>query len=121
MNDTRNGDGVPDQPCCGLRTRAVATSLSVLVLIACGVAVSSLIAREENEYEPERLLPPQPTIVNAETKLVADVLEELGPAELVLGVTVNDQSRAYPINMLTGPSREIINDQLGGRAIAATW
>ena len=46
---------------------------------------------------------------------------ELHEAELVLGVTVGDQSRAYPINTLTGPSREIINDQLGGRAIAATW
>ena len=41
--------------------------------------------------------------------------------ELVLGVTVAGQSRAYPINILTGPSREIINDQLGGRPIAATW
>ena len=41
--------------------------------------------------------------------------------ELVLGVVVNGQPRAYPINMLTGPTREIINDQLGGQAIAATW
>ena len=40
---------------------------------------------------------------------------------LVLGVTVGEESRAYPINMLTGPSREILNDALGGRAIAATW
>ena len=31
------------------------------------------------------------------------------------------QARAYPINMLTGPSREIINDVLGGVPIAATW
>ena len=41
--------------------------------------------------------------------------------ELVLGVVIEDQARAYPINMLTGPSREILNDSLGGRAIAATW
>ena len=46
---------------------------------------------------------------------------ELHEAELVLGVTVGEQSRAYPINTLTGPSREIVNDELGGRAIAATW
>jgi len=39
----------------------------------------------------------------------------------VLAVTVGEQSRAYPINMLTGPEREILNDTLGGRAIAATW
>ncbi len=45
----------------------------------------------------------------------------LDDEELVLGVTVGEQSRAYPINMLTGPQREILNDRLGGRAIAATW
>ena len=42
-------------------------------------------------------------------------------SELVLGVTIEGEARAYPINMLTGPSREILNDSLGGRAIAATW
>jgi hypothetical protein len=36
-------------------------------------------------------------------------------------VMINGESRAYPINMLTGPSREILNDRLGGTAIAATW
>ena len=41
--------------------------------------------------------------------------------ELVIGVVVGDHARAYPINMLTGPRREIINDNLGGEAIAATW
>ena len=41
--------------------------------------------------------------------------------ELVLGIEINGQARAYPINMLNGPSREIINDELGGVPIAATW
>ena len=41
--------------------------------------------------------------------------------DLVLGVEINGQSRAYPITQLCGPNREIINDQIGGRAIAATW
>ena len=124
MDELPPSDGGVEQPCCGLKTKAVAASLGVLALITCGVAVSSLVAREEKEndkYEPVRLLAPQPAIVNAETKSVAEVAAELGPTELVLGVTVNGQSRAYPINMLTGPSREIINDQLGGQAIAATW
>lgn len=46
---------------------------------------------------------------------------KLDPKELVLGVVVGKQARAYPINMLNGPSREIVNDELDGRAIAATW
>jgi len=35
--------------------------------------------------------------------------------ELVLVVDIDGVARAYPINMLTGPAREIINDKLGGR------
>ena len=46
---------------------------------------------------------------------------QLADNELVLGITIGDQSRAYPINMLTGPQREIINDVLGDIPIAATW
>lgn len=41
--------------------------------------------------------------------------------ELVLGVVVGAEARAYPINTLTGPQREIVNDTLGDSAIAATW
>ena len=46
---------------------------------------------------------------------------DLQDNELVLGVEIKGVARAYPINMLTGPSREILNDNLGGQAIAATW
>ena len=42
-------------------------------------------------------------------------------SDLVIGLTIGTAARAYPLNMLTGPRREIINDELGGRAIAATW
>lgn len=41
--------------------------------------------------------------------------------EFVLGVEVNGEARAYPINVMTGPQREVFNDELGGAAIAATW
>jgi len=54
-------------------------------------------------------------------KFVAVDQAEVDDGELVIGVEVNGQARAYPINQLTGPNREIINDTLGGQAIAATW
>ncbi|MCH8044189.1 MAG: DUF3179 domain-containing protein [Planctomycetes bacterium] len=54
----------------------------------------------------------------ATAKLAAGKIND---ADLVLGVAIEGEARAYPINMLTGPSREILNDALGGRAIAATW
>jgi hypothetical protein len=66
-------------------------------------------------------VPPFPAIVDAPFILGSDVEDEVTAKELVLGVVVNGEARAYPINMLTGPQREIINDRLGGRAIAATW
>ncbi|MFT6499022.1 MAG: hypothetical protein ACJAT6_001158, partial [Akkermansiaceae bacterium] len=47
--------------------------------------------------------------------------KSIGDKDLVLALTYNDHSRAYPINMLNGPQREIINDTLGGAHIAATW
>ena len=46
---------------------------------------------------------------------------EFSPNSLVLGVTINGESRAYPLNQLVGPQREIFNDTLGGRPIMPTW
>ena len=46
---------------------------------------------------------------------------DLNPRELALGVSIGDESRADPLNMLTGPLREIINDSIGKTAFAATW
>lgn len=74
-----------------------------------------------NEYRPRRLLRPQPPITHFQLKSADEIGNTLNPAELVVGVTVGDESRAYPLNMLSGPHREIINDTLGERPIAATW
>jgi hypothetical protein len=52
---------------------------------------------------------------------VSEADDALNPNELVLGVTIQGQSRAYPINRITGPTREVLNDCLGGVPIAVTW
>jgi len=72
-------------------------------------------------FKPERVVGPQPPITHFPILEAGEADRKLNPAELVLGVVVNGEPRAYPINMLTGPSREILNDTLGGRPIAATW
>lgn len=41
------------------------------------------------------------------------------PGELVIGVTINGESRAYASGTLD--NHEIVNDELGGRKIAVTW
>ena len=45
--------------------------------------------------------------------------KELGQDEPVLGVIINGDARAYPINMLS--RHEIVNDVVGGEPIAVTW
>jgi len=75
---------------------------------------------DPDSYNPRQVLPrpirpiTDPTIIGAEAT-------DTAPNELVIGVEVNGAARAYPINQLNGPQREIINDVLGGTAIAATW
>ena len=90
-------------------------------LLACGSSVSIAAAQTTGSFRPVRVLAAQPAIVNAPVARTRDVGNALNPSELVLGVTIGNDSRAYPINMLTGPQREIINDTVGGSAIAATW
>lgn len=41
------------------------------------------------------------------------------PGEQVLAVSINGESRAYPINVLS--RHEIVNDVVGGVPVAVTW
>ena len=94
----------------------VATMLSLWMII--GWSHSS----RTEEFRPQVVIRrPFPPITDIPVMSAAEADRQLRPAELVLGVTVGEHARAYPINMLTGPRREIINDELGGAAIAATW
>ena len=67
------------------------------------------------------LMRPVRPIVKAPVIAADEVTDQVLDNDLVLGVVVGNQARAYPIGMLCGPSREIINDVLEGQAIAATW
>lgn len=52
-----------------------------------------------------------------------------GPAEagqvrdrdIVIGLEVGGKAYAYPIKMLGGPQREIINEEIGGKSFAVNW
>lgn len=41
--------------------------------------------------------------------------------EVVIGVVAGGAARAYPVNLMWKPENEVLNDTLGGAAIAATW
>lgn len=75
----------------------------------------------QGSFRPQQVIGSQPPIRDAPVLAAEQVTREVTDQELVLGVELNGAARAYPINMLTGPTREIINDTLGDTAIAATW
>lgn len=83
-------------------------------------AAFNLSAQSELDYRPRQVLR-NPIRAITDPPIVAADQSGLSDNELVIGVVVDGKSRAYPINQLTGPMREIINDELSGTAIAATW
>ena len=87
-------------------------ALFVVLITGCGDS-DGVIWPDEN-----RLFP---VIENPITTEVVDASNFIFDDELVLGVVIDGEARAYPINMLTGPTREIINDELSDVVIAATW
>jgi hypothetical protein len=80
-----------------------------------------MLHAERPAFEPVKVVKPFKAIVDPEVVPAAKADEWVSGRELVLGVVIGEAARAYPINMLTNPTREIINDKLGGRYIAATW
>ncbi len=79
---------------------------------------------DRDNFEPITVLPKPIRPINPFDFTIKSVHEAnavVAPENLVLGVKVGTEARAYPLNMLAGPDREIFNDELGGRAIAATW
>ncbi|NUQ36668.1 MAG: DUF3179 domain-containing protein [Caldilineales bacterium] len=73
------------------------------------------------EYKIVSLLPRDaiPAIFDPEFLSAADADAEYDPNELVIGVEIDGDARAYSIPYLS--SREIVNDTVGGRRIAVTW
>ena len=80
-----------------------------------------MLSAQEREFRPRQVVKPFAVIKNAPIKEADEIGDMVRDDELVVGVVVGGKARAYPINMLTNPTREIINDDLGGRSIAATW
>jgi hypothetical protein len=73
------------------------------------------------DYEIITLLPRDgiPAIFDPEFLTAEEANEEYHENELVLGVEIDGDARAYSIPHLS--SHEIVNDTVGGRHIAATW
>jgi hypothetical protein len=76
----------------------------------------------DDDYRPYRYVIPQTPVTEVEALPVAQADGMLGAGDLVLGVQVGDEARAYPLKaMNTTPRTKALNDVLGGRPILVTW
>jgi hypothetical protein len=60
-----------------------------------------------------------PAILNPVVATRADAATQMDPSERVMGVSINGEHRAYPLNLLS--RHEIVNDTVGGKPVAGTW
>ena len=76
---------------------------------------------EERELKIVTLLPFDaiPAILDPEFISAEEASEDLEDHNLVLGLSINDDHRAYSIPALS--SHEIVNDVVGGKPVAVTW
>lgn len=100
--------GVDIGPYVGLGSRADGRALlrELGITYAVGTTFDENVVRDDIApiYHPE--------FVTADEADYAD-------GELVLGVAIGDEAKAYPIGLLS--QREMVNDQLAGIPILATW
>ncbi len=86
-----------------------------------GVAAKGAATADEPEYRIVTLLPKDaiPAIYNPRFVEGEEADKQYGENELVLGVEINGDARAYSIPFLSG--HEIVDDVVGGVPIAVTW
>jgi hypothetical protein len=59
--------------------------------------------------------------LNVDPEIVPASEAPIEDDDMVLGVVINGEPRAYPVNYMNGPYNEVVNDELGGEAIAPSW
>jgi hypothetical protein len=64
---------------------------------------------------------PLPPVDRFPIRTRTEAAGQIDDEEFVLGVVVGSEARAYPLNMLADPKRELLNDTLGGQPIAIAW
>ena len=67
------------------------------------------------------MLRPDGFPLNVDPEVVPAEEAPLQPGDMVMGVEIGGQARAYPVNYMNGPFNEVVNDLLGGVAIAPSW
>ena len=103
-------------------TRPVRAALLTGLLLA-GVPTSAVTAQEPRNLDQSGLtdLHPGAFAPRADLRFVSGAEARLPGDDLVLGVEVGSEARAYPLNLMWKPTNEVLNDVVGGTAVAVTW
>ncbi len=115
-----------------LHTRTIPTLVALALLVAsCGQAItpsppptealerSGPLVTEEPEYTWSQLLGRDSILPIYEPEFVPADQADYDDAELVMGVEIDGEAKAYPVGPLN--RREMINDELKGIPILVTW
>ena len=112
----------------------VKRNLPLILVVIVGLTVAYFVLRRpsetvgyqgsdgsEEEYRIVTLLPRDaiPAIDNPIFYSASEADLEYAPDELVLGVSIEGEHRAYSTSLLNG--HEIVNDTIAGRPISVTW
>ena len=92
-------------------------SLAVILLIA----TTHLALAEPRDVSEFTHLDENGFPLNVDPKIVSASEAGIGASDMVMGVVIGGEARAYPLNYMNGPFNEIVNDQLGGIPIAPSW
>lgn len=84
-------------------------------------APNEISDRDYSDLDIVTLLPPDaiPALTFPDYYSVEDADEEYLPEELVIGVDLNGDARAYSVGLLS--RHEIVNDTVGGVPLSVTW
>lgn len=77
------------------------------------------VEKDEEYFIPPPLLPYDGIAPVYEPQFVTAAESPLVDDELVMGVSINGESKAYPVTVLR--FREMVDDELGGLPILVTW
>ena len=85
------------------------------------VTVADMETGEETSYRIVSVLPRDaiPAITDPKFVSSAEAQAWMTPGEQVIGLEIEGETKAYPINMLS--RHEIVDDVVGGKPVAVTW
>jgi len=108
-----------------VRTREILAVLvvgSLIVPLALAASQRRQQSRQTNRDRSDfTMLREEGFPLNLDPVIVTASEAPIGDDDMVMGIVHNGEARAYPVNYMNGPTNEVVNDVLGGTAIAPSW